>query len=333
MVCPALLNRLLDSLKDLMVNGIDYSCTREALEDIQSENSHLFQFIQDAGLTYDPNSYLSASDIWTRLEQWYVENGTLTHEETSTGKLKAIWADQSRFGDRNIKAVNQVLARFKQLFPKSKLATISHPNGKKLQQVLQGITFSPLSIRSFSTPISENSTPIPPQSPPQQTLINQGFHPNHPQFSNTEEKNQKNNQNTPGYPNQMLQSQNQINNPQNSEIEKSGNFGGGWGGTPMKQGFDGVDNWGGTGVGDTLIGVENDLIDNETSFQAGEKILCYPTLDHAERKKQTRATILAIEYSGHFLISCEVEFFGRSGDRQTATIGGGSSEWLLRKVR
>ncbi|MFM6912870.1 MAG: DUF5906 domain-containing protein, partial [Dolichospermum sp.] len=113
MVCPALLNRLLDSLKDLMVNGIDYSCTREALEDIQSENSHLFQFIQDTGLTYDPNSYLSAADIWTRLEQWYLDNGTLTYEETSTGKQKAIWADQSRFADRNIKAVNQVLARFK----------------------------------------------------------------------------------------------------------------------------------------------------------------------------------------------------------------------------
>ncbi|MFM6844046.1 MAG: DUF5906 domain-containing protein, partial [Dolichospermum sp.] len=211
MVCPALLNRLLDSLKDLMVNGIDYTCTQEALEDIQSENSHLFQFIQDTGLTYDPNSYLSAADIWTRLEQWYLDNGTLTYEETSTGKQKAIWADQSRFADRNIKAVNQVLARFKQLFPKAKLASIPHPNGKKSQQVLQGITFSPLSIRTFSTPISEISTPTPPQSPPQQILTNQDFHPNHPQFSNTEEKNQKNNQNGLGHPNQILQSQNQIN--------------------------------------------------------------------------------------------------------------------------
>jgi putative DNA primase/helicase len=334
MVCPALLNRLLDSLKDLMVNGIDYSCTREALEDIQSENSHLFQFIQDTGLTYDPNSYLSASDIWTRLEQWYLENGTLTYEETSTpGKLKAIWADQSRFGDRNIKAVNQVLARFKQLFPKAKLATIPHPNGKKLQQVLQGITFSPLSIRSFSTPISENSTPIPPQSPPQQTLTNQDFHPNHPQFSNTEEKNQKNNQNTPDYPNQILQSQNQINNPQNSEVEKSENFGGGWGGTPIKQGFDGVVTGVVTGVENNLIGVENNLVENKDLYQVEDDVMCHPTVDHAERNIVVKAKIVRIEYCGQHLHYCEVEYLDKNGDRQKATIGGGSSEWLLRKVR
>ena len=334
MVCPALLNRLLDSLKDLMVNGIDYSCTREALEDIQSENSHLFQFIQDTGLTYDPNSYLSASDIWTRLEQWYLENGTLTYEETSTpGKLKAIWADQSRFGDRNIKAVNQVLARFKQLFPKAKLATIPHPNGKKLQQVLQGITFSPLSIRSFSTPISENSTPIPPQLPPQQTLTNQDFHPNHPQFSNTEEKNQNNNQNTPAYSNQILQSQNQINNPQNSEVEKSEIFGGGWGGTPIKQGFDGVVTGVVTGVENNLIGVENNLVENKDLYQVEDDVMCHPTVDHAERKIVVKAKIVRIEYCGQFLVSCDVEYLDKKGDRQKATIGGGSSDWLLKKVR
>jgi hypothetical protein len=61
--------------------------------------------------------------------------------------------------------------------------------------------------------------------------------------------------------------------------------------------------------------------------------MCYPTVDYAERKKQVKAKIVRIEYSGHFLISCEVEFFAKNGDRQTATIGGGSSEWLLRKVR
>ncbi|MFM6053234.1 MAG: DNA primase, partial [Sphaerospermopsis kisseleviana] len=99
MVCPTLLNRLLDSLQDLMANGIDYDCTKQALHDIQAENSHLFQFIQDTGLNYDPNSYLSATDIWTRWEQWYLDNGTLTYEETSTGKMKAIWADQVRYGD------------------------------------------------------------------------------------------------------------------------------------------------------------------------------------------------------------------------------------------
>jgi hypothetical protein len=68
-------------------------------------------------------------------------------------------------------------------------------------------------------------------------------------------------------------------------------------------------------------------------YKVGDKVMCYPTVDHAERKKQVRATILAIEYSGQFLISCEVEYIDKNGDRQIATIGGGSSEWLLRKVR
>jgi phage/plasmid-associated DNA primase len=334
MVCPALLNRLLDALKDLMINGIDYSCTQQALEDIQAENSHLFQFIQDTGLSYDPNSYLSASDIWTRLEQWYLDDGTLTYEETSNGKQKAIWADQVRFGDRNIKAVNQVLARFKQLFPKAKLATIPHPNGKKLQQVLQGITFSSLSIRSFSTPISENSTPIPPQSPPQQILINQDFHPNHPQFSNTEENNQKNNQNTPGYPNQILQSQNKINNPQNSEVEKSENFGSGWGGTPIKQGFDGVVTGVVTGVENNLIGVENNLIENETPqtiYEAGDDILYYPTYNHKNNNWKVKAKITSITYENGYFVGCDVEYW-RKGEIIKSSIAGGNFDWILGKA-
>ena len=332
MVCPALLNRLLNSLKDLMVNGIDYACTHEALEDIQSENSHLFQFIQNAGLTYDPNSYLSASDIWSQLEQWYVENGTLTYEETSTGKQKAIWADQVRFGDRNIKAVNQVLARFKQLFPKAKLATIPHPNGKKLQQVLQGITFNPLSIRLFPTPISENPTPVSPQSPPQQILINQDLHPNHPQFSNTEEKNQENNQNTPGYPNDILQGQNQINPPQNSEVKISEIFGGGWGGTPIKQDFDGVETGVETGVEDTLIGVENNLLTTEPQFKVGDRISCYPTYKHAQNNWKVTATIAEIEYQNGFFHHCEVVYISKNGSQTQQTIGGGTPEYILRKI-
>ncbi|MFM6077354.1 MAG: DUF5906 domain-containing protein, partial [Dolichospermum sp.] len=180
MVCPALLNRLLDSLKDLMVNGIDYSCTREALEDIQSENSHLFQFIQDKGLSYDPNGYLSASDIWTRLEQWYQDNGTLSYEETSTpGKLKAIWADQVKASDKNIKGINQIIPRFKALFPQAKVGSMLHPSGKRNIQILQGISFNSILNKQNCIAISENPTPVAHQLPHQQTLVNQDFHTTH----------------------------------------------------------------------------------------------------------------------------------------------------------
>jgi len=186
LVCPALLNRLLVSLEKLMSEGIDYDCTQKALKDIQCENSHLFKFLQDSGLSYDPNGCLSALEIWQRLEQWYQDTGTLTYEESSTGKRKAIWSDQARHSDRNVKAVNQVLARFKQIFPQAKMGTRPSGNGRKVIPVLIGVNFTDSIVNNeISTAISENSTPIPPQFPPQETLAQQDLHPNHPQFSNS----------------------------------------------------------------------------------------------------------------------------------------------------
>ncbi|MEY3256462.1 MAG: hypothetical protein RLZZ29_1597 [Cyanobacteriota bacterium] len=183
-VCPALLNRLLDALKDLMLNGIDYSCTQQALEDIQAENSHLFQFMQDTGLNYDPNGYLSASEIWTRLEAWYQETGTLNYEENGD-KRKAIWADQVKASDKNVKAINQVLPRIKHLFPKAKLATVPCPKAKRNIQVLQGVSFGSILNKENCVAISENSAPVPHQFPHQQTLVQQDFRTNRTNFSNS----------------------------------------------------------------------------------------------------------------------------------------------------
>ena len=184
MVVPAFLNRVLQALVDLMRDGIDYSCTLKTLENIQAENSHLFQFCQDVGFCYNPNSTLTANEIWTVLEQWYEDNGTLDYEETSSGKSKAIWVDQANKSDKNVKAPNQVIPRFLQLFPKAKKVTIAHPTGKKSILAIQGIGFTgSFSISPDSTPISTASTTIPPQSPPQETTLNHYFHPTHPNFS------------------------------------------------------------------------------------------------------------------------------------------------------
>lgn len=227
-VLPAFLNRVLDALQRLMVEGIDYSCTQKALEDIQAENSHLFQFCQDTGLGYEPNAILTAGEAWERLEQWYQDNGTLAYEETSTGKQKAIWTEQADPSDRNVKGANQVLARFQQLFPKCKRVTVTHPtNGKKPIPALQGIGFIfgrntpdgerdnnsgaftpvPTPISSLPTPIP---TPIPTPTPSQKTTENQevqqSSYPTYPSFptpvekienqitdsGNVAEKNQKN---------------------------------------------------------------------------------------------------------------------------------------------
>jgi putative DNA primase/helicase len=195
MVCPALLNRILDALADLMANGIDYACTQEAFAEIQAENSHLFKFAQDTGLTYSCDSYLSAAEIWEKLEQWYLDNGTLVYEENSSGKRKAVWADQPRVGDRNVKAVNQVLARFKQLFPKAKVVTVPYPKQKRNVSVLQGITFDfdkSILNKGECVAISESSGAIPHQLPHQKILINQDLRTNRTNFSIFYEENEKN---------------------------------------------------------------------------------------------------------------------------------------------
>lgn len=252
-VLPAFLNRVLDALVRLMSEGIDYSCTEKALEDIQAENSHLFQFCKDTGLNYDPSNVLTASDIWTRLEQWYLENGTLTHEEGSNGKQKAIWAEQSKPSDRNVKAVNQVITRFRAIFPKAKLVTVPHESGKKGIQALQGIGFicggNPPdgycdNKSEFSTPIHPSSTPVPPQSPPQKTTENQGFHLTHPNFLDSVEKNEFS---TTIEPCNVDQNQKVSDTPQELGWVRCDD---------AKSSLLGVDDWGGTGVEIAEIGVE-----------------------------------------------------------------------------
>lgn len=123
-VLPAFLNRVLKALVDLMRYGIDYSCTQKALEDIQAHNSHLWQFCQEVGLGYAPGGIIRAGDIWERLKQWYIDNGTLSFEQTNSGKEKALWTEQARKGDFNVKGANQVIARFQALFPKAKRVTV-----------------------------------------------------------------------------------------------------------------------------------------------------------------------------------------------------------------
>ncbi len=135
-VLPAFLNRVLNALTQLMSSGIDYSCTRKALLNIQAENSHLFQFCLETGLGQDPNGIVSAGEIWQRLEAWYQDNGTLTIEESSNGKKKSIWIDQARSSDANVKGANQVMARFQKLFPIAKRVTVS-----KGKMALSGISF------------------------------------------------------------------------------------------------------------------------------------------------------------------------------------------------
>lgn len=135
-VLSAFLNRVLQALLDLMRDGIDYRCTTKALLDIQAHNSHLWQFCQEVGLTYVPGAVTGAGEIWDTLKGWYIDNGTLAYEETHSGKQKAIWTEQARKGDLNIKGANQIIPRFQALFPKSVRVAVG-----KGKMALSGIGF------------------------------------------------------------------------------------------------------------------------------------------------------------------------------------------------
>ncbi|BAZ41434.1 hypothetical protein NIES4101_74000 [Calothrix sp. NIES-4101] len=140
-VAPSFINKLLASLVDLMANGIDFSCTKEALEDVQKQNSHLFQFIEDIGLGYVPDGFMTNKELWSLLEDWYCNNGTLTIERSDSGKELRTWVDQVRPSDKNVKGINQVIERIHQLFPKAKKSTQYHPIAKRSIPVLMGIGF------------------------------------------------------------------------------------------------------------------------------------------------------------------------------------------------
>ncbi|HEY9874379.1 MAG TPA: DUF5906 domain-containing protein, partial [Candidatus Obscuribacterales bacterium] len=169
-VLPAFLNRVLQALEALMREGIDYEPTRQTLEGIQAQNSHLFQFCQDVGLNYVPDSTVTVGEVWEKLRQWYLESGTLTIEETSSGKEKFVWIDQVNKRDANVKGANQVLARFLQLFPKAKrVALRDHKVG------LRGIGFNHLGSQLEITGEAVGS-----QLGSQQPLQDKGWEPMKP---------------------------------------------------------------------------------------------------------------------------------------------------------
>ncbi|ACK73928.1 DNA primase catalytic core domain protein (plasmid) [Gloeothece citriformis PCC 7424] len=137
-VLSAFLNRVLSELVNLMSDGIDYRACDRAWNEIKAENSHLFQFTQDVGLSYLEGKEMPVGDIWKLLEGWYQDNGYLSYIESSTGKLKADWTDSPIRGDRLVKGANQVTARILELFPKAKRVVLANNS-----RVIRGIGIVP----------------------------------------------------------------------------------------------------------------------------------------------------------------------------------------------
>ena len=129
-VAPAMLNKLLERLPLLLLEGIDYKATKDAMQKAQEESRHLWQFVRDVGIEVQAGARIYIKDLWELLQKWYVETGTLEIEEGSNGKNKLIWHDLPNKYDTPVKAVNQVFARFSEIYPK--LQKHKHTEGNSL---------------------------------------------------------------------------------------------------------------------------------------------------------------------------------------------------------
>jgi putative DNA primase/helicase len=117
-VCPALLNLILAELPLLLVEGINYQAIADSLEDIQEESTHLWEFCKEYGVVPDPEGRVWVHDLWFKLQNFYLDNGTLERVDQPDGGWKNVWHEQANRWDANITGPNQIFKRLKQLFPK-----------------------------------------------------------------------------------------------------------------------------------------------------------------------------------------------------------------------
>lgn len=153
-VCSALLNRMIVALQDLAVNGIDYSSTNQALLDIQAETSHLYQFAADVGLVLVEGNRIPIKELWQKLEQWYIGDGTLQLETSKYGEKYRVWTERTKSFDKNVKGANQIAQRFTQLFPAVKRV---HLGDNKW--ALEGLALIPASEVSQTVPSVSQENP------------------------------------------------------------------------------------------------------------------------------------------------------------------------------
>ncbi len=121
-VAPALLNRLLESLSELMDSGIDYSSCDAAIQSAREDSCHLLKWTKEIGLDYGSKGRIRLGDLFNNLKQWYVDNGILDIEESSTGKEKLVWLDDGDKYDPFVKAPRLMRTAISKLFPNAKFS-------------------------------------------------------------------------------------------------------------------------------------------------------------------------------------------------------------------
>lgn len=117
-VLPALLNYMLAALVSLMAEGINYAAVEGNLTDLRRQKNHLYDFANQVGLAHRPGWKIYAGYLWEVLKNWYIRHGHVSVERLANGKEKLIWQDAAK-GDQYVKAPNQVLGRFEELYPQT----------------------------------------------------------------------------------------------------------------------------------------------------------------------------------------------------------------------
>ena len=90
------------------------------------------------GVGYLPKATITATEVYERLRQWYIDNGTLEVKDLGDGKTRDIWNTQTTWGDHTVRGLNQILSRLLKIFPKATRARDSLG-----RNCLEGIGFFP----------------------------------------------------------------------------------------------------------------------------------------------------------------------------------------------
>ncbi|MTJ10536.1 hypothetical protein [Anabaena sp. UHCC 0204] len=198
-VCPAFLNYMIQGLQELMVEGIDYSCTKEALENIQIDNNHLFEAAQDLNWHYDPNAKpIRIGELHKQLMQWY-KNQEIYDES----KGYAAWSEPHKPSDKYIKNARLLLPRLKEVFPKLQITELRVGNSSQYADHIIGISTTavtkPASLQSLQ-PIANSRQMIlceaPLHVPPGAMATTPASTPNLPQIYPKSTPNLPQNENT-----------------------------------------------------------------------------------------------------------------------------------------
>lgn len=155
MVCPALLNRILAEIPNLLEEGLPYNLLDDSFREVREESCHLWEFVKAARIVEDKDGQIGISELWAALESWYEQNGTKEITTDEKGKVKVYWHDQSNKYDRNVTGKNQVYKAFQRLFPKIQRGRITDGDENKGRLFISGISFLPNSDHFASLPSPE----------------------------------------------------------------------------------------------------------------------------------------------------------------------------------